>query len=101
MSVVVWGEFGRGPRINQNAGRDHWPRVNCCLFSGGGMKTGQVIGSTDKNAEDAASRHVHYQDVLATIYHRLGIDPYEFVRDSENRPVGLLPESAVPITELI
>jgi len=101
VSVVVWGEFGRGPRINKDAGRDHWPRVNCCLFSGGGMKTGQVIGSTDKNAEDAASRHVHYQDVLATIYHRLGIDPYEFVRDAENRPVGLLPESAVPITELI
>ena len=46
VTVVVWGEFGRTPRINNNAGRDHWPRVSCALLAGGGMQTGQAIGST-------------------------------------------------------
>ncbi|MFO1021615.1 MAG: DUF1501 domain-containing protein [Planctomycetales bacterium] len=94
------GDFGRGPKINKDAGRDHWPRVNGALFAGGGMKVGQVIGATDKNAEEVIARHIHYHDVLATIYHNLGINPHEFVRDMTDRPVQLLPESAQPIREL-
>ena len=81
MTVVVWGEFGRTPKINKDAGRDHWARVNSCLLAGGGMKTGQVIGSTDKLGGSAVANPVHYLDVLATVYHNLGIDPHGFVPD--------------------
>jgi uncharacterized protein (DUF1501 family) len=101
VTVLVWGEFGRTPKINNNAGRDHWARVNSALLAGGGMRVGQVIGSTDSLADSAASRPVHYQDVLATVYHNLGIDPHTFVRDVSDRPVPVLPESARPIAELI
>jgi uncharacterized protein DUF1501 len=68
VSVVVWGEFGRTPRINKDAGRDHWPRVNGALLFGGGMRVGQVIGSTDSTAAYAKDQPIHYQDVLATVY---------------------------------
>ena len=56
VSVVVWGEFGRTPKINGNAGRDHWPQVSCALLAGGGMKTGKVIGSTDRLGGEAVDR---------------------------------------------
>ena len=75
VSVVVWGEFGRTPKINKNAGRDHWPAVNFALLAGGGMRTGQVIGSTDKEAAYVKDRPVSFQNVFATLYHNLGIDP--------------------------
>jgi Protein of unknown function (DUF1501) len=100
VTVVVWGEFGRTPRINKTAGRDHWPRVNSALLFGGGMKVGQVVGSTDKLGGSAASRPVDYQDVLATIYQNLGIDPHSFIPDKANRPVPILPPTATPIREL-
>ena len=74
VTVVAWGEFGRTPKVNKEAGRDHWPRVAMGLLAGGGLKTGQVIGSTDRYAGEAASRPVHYQDVIATLYHTIGID---------------------------
>ena len=74
MSVVVWGEFGRTPQINKDAGRDHWPRVSCALLAGGGMRTGQVIGSTNRFGEEPDERPVHFHDVFATLYHNLGID---------------------------
>ena len=74
VSVVVWGEFGRTPRINKNGGRDHWPHVACALLAGGGMKTGQVIGATNRLGEHAKDRPVHFQEVFATLYHNLGID---------------------------
>ncbi len=51
VSVVVWGEFGRSPKINSQAGRDHWPQASACLLAGGGMRTGQVIGSTNRLGE--------------------------------------------------
>ncbi|GIT30907.1 MAG: hypothetical protein Ct9H300mP1_29530 [Planctomycetaceae bacterium] len=60
VSVVVWGEMGRTPRINANGGRDHWPQVAGCILAGGGMQTGQVIGSTNRFAEVAQDRPVHY-----------------------------------------
>jgi hypothetical protein len=101
VTVVVWGEFGRTPKINKDAGRDHWARVNGALLAGGGMRVGQVIGSTDKLADSALERPIHYQDVLATIYHNLGIDPHTFVRDISERPVAILPSTAQPIRELV
>jgi hypothetical protein len=101
VTVVVWGEFGRTPKINKDAGRDHWARVSNCLLAGGGMKVGQVIGSTDKIGDSAATRPVHYLDVLATVYHNLGIDCHEFVRDISERPVPILPESARLISEVL
>jgi hypothetical protein len=101
VTVVVWGEFGRTPKINKDAGRDHWAPVSFALLSGGGMRTGQVIGATDKIGAYAVSRRIQYQDVLATIYHNLGIDPHTFVKDSSDRPTAILPEGARPISELV
>jgi hypothetical protein len=101
VTLLVWGEFGRTPKINKDAGRDHWPRVNGCLFAGGGLRTGQVVGSTDKHADSAATRPVHYHDVLATAYHTLGIDPHEFFRDVSERPTAILPGTAQVIRELV
>ncbi len=74
VAVVVWGEFGRTPRINRNGGRDHWPRVCSALVAGGGMRCGQVIGSTSRWGEEPRTRPVHFRDVFATLYQRLGID---------------------------
>ncbi len=101
VTVVVWGEFGRTPKINKDAGRDHWAPVQSAILAGGGMPVGQVIGSTDKTAAYAADRPVHYRDILATIYHNLGIDCENYVRDSADRPVRILPEEARPVKELL
>ena len=100
VTLVVWGEFGRTPKINGNAGRDHWAPVQSVLLSGGGLRTGQVLGSTDQTAAYAATRPVHYRDVLATVYHALGIDPHQYVRDANDRPVQILPDDARPIRQL-
>jgi len=100
VSVVVCGEFGRTPRINRDAGRDHWAPVNCALLAGGGMKTGQVVGGTDKFGAYATVRPVHYRDLLATIYDNLGLDPHTLVSDLFGRPVHILPDDARPIREL-
>ncbi len=91
VTVLVWGEFGRTPKINERAGRDHWPRVHAALMAGGGMKTGQVIGSTNRLAEEAATRPVHMQEVFATVYHNLGIDVTRTtIPDHNGRPQYLL-----------
>jgi hypothetical protein len=74
IAVVVWGEFGRTPKINVNAGRDHWPGVCSALVAGGGMRTGQVIGATSRWGELPQSRPVHFREVFATLYERLGIN---------------------------
>lgn len=87
VTVVVWGEFGRTPKINANAGRDHWPRVSTALLAGGGMKTGQVIGSTNRLGEYAEDRPVHFQEVFASLYRNLGIDVESTtVTDLQGRP---------------
>ncbi len=101
VSIVVWGEFGRTPRINdKNGGRDHWPRVGPCLLAGGGMRTGQVIGETDRIAGSAISRPVHYKDVFATLYRNLGIDARQItIEDPQGRPQYLLDEGE-PISEV-
>jgi hypothetical protein len=101
VSVVVWGEFGRTPKINKDAGRDHWARVNGALLAGGGMRVGQVIGSTDPTAAVARDHPTPYQDVLATVYHNLGIDPHAMVKDVSGRPVPILPSGAEPIRKLL
>jgi uncharacterized protein (DUF1501 family) len=101
VSVVTWGDFGRTPRINPGGGRDHWPQVSFALLAGGGMRTGQVIGSTNKFAEFADDRPVHYRDVFATLYHNLGIDTRTLaLQDTSGRPHYLL-EGHEPIEELI
>jgi hypothetical protein len=101
VSVVVWGEFGRTPKLNNTGGRDHWPHVSCCLLAGGGMRTGQVIGSTNKFAEVPDERPVHYRDVFVTLYHNLGIDIRNTaVTDEIGRPHYLLAEHE-PVSELI
>jgi hypothetical protein len=100
VSVVVWGEFGRTPKINKDAGRDHWPPVNFALLAGGGMRTGQVIGATDKQAAYAKDRPITFQNVFATLYHNLGINPGAAVSDRSGRPMYLLEEQE-PIRELV
>jgi len=101
VSVVVWGDFGRTPKINENAGRDHWPAVSCALLAGGGMKTGQVIGSTTRDGGYADERPVHYRDVMATLLYQMGFDVRQNqVVDQLDRPTFLYPEHA-PVQELI
>ncbi len=96
-TLVVWGEFGRTPKINKDAGRDHWSRVNGALLSGGGMRTGQVIGTTDAAAGEAKDQPIPYRDVLATVYHNLGIDPNGTIHDVSGRPTLILPSENRPI----
>ncbi len=87
VTIIVWGEFGRTPRINGNAGRDHWPQVSCAYMAGGGMKGGQAIGSTNRLGEHAQTRPVHFQEIFATLYKNLGIDPgTTTIKDPTGRP---------------
>jgi uncharacterized protein (DUF1501 family) len=100
-TIVVWGEFGRTPRINKNSGRDHWPRVSCCLLIGGGLQTGQAIGETNRLGEHPAVRPVDVQEVLCTVYHSLGIDVMNTtIPDPTGRPQYLL-DIREPIKELV
>jgi hypothetical protein len=98
--VLIWGEMGRTPKINKDAGRDHWQRVMSCVLAGGGLKTGRVVGATDAWAAEAKDRPCTMQSVLATVYHVLGIDPAAALVDRAGRPVYLL-EDHEPIRELI
>jgi hypothetical protein len=99
-TVIVWGEFGRTPRINRDAGRDHWAPANSVLLAGGGMTTGQVIGATDKFGGYPTERPIHYRDILATVYQNLSIDPHMMVQDALGRPNSLLPADVRPVSEL-
>ncbi len=102
VSIVVWGEFGRTPKINSKAGRDHWPRVSCALLAGGGMRTGQVIGATNRLGEYATDRPVSFAEVMATLYHNLGLNlraAREF--DLRGRPQYPVDEGVKPMRELI
>ena len=99
--IVAWGEFGRTPKVNAKGGRDHWPRVSPGLMAGGGIRAGQVIGATDKIAAEPTARPVHYQDVMATMYQHLGLNPNATtVNDPTGRPQYLC-DSGRPIRELI
>ena len=102
VSVIVWGEFGRTPKINKDAGRDHWPNVASALIAGGGMKMGQVIGSTDRLGEGAKDRPVTFQEVFATLYQRFGLDVNTVtLPDLSGRPQYLVDDNVQPIRELI
>ena len=94
--VVTAGEFGRTPRINKDAGRDHWPQAQSILFAGGGFQHGQVIGSTNSKAEHPTSRPISPADFNAIIYHSLGLRPEDTVRDRSGRPLFLAPGGEVP-----
>lgn len=98
--VMAFGEFGRTPRINGGAGRDHWPGAMSILFAGGGMKMGRVVGSTDAKAEAPATKPYTPGCVLSTMYHVLGIDHQHVFYDQANRPLPVLSEGK-PIEELV
>jgi hypothetical protein len=98
--VVVWGEFGRTPRINQYGGRDHWPGAGSVLFSGGGLKMGQVVGATSSGGEHPITRAYTPQNILATLYHVLGIDPSLTIPDLNGRPQYVL-DDRDPVAELL
>jgi hypothetical protein len=101
VAIVAWGEFGRTPKINKNAGRDHWPEVSPALLAGGGLKGGQVIGATDRVGGRVVSRPVQFQDVFATLYRILGIDPsVTTLTDPNGRPQHLL-ERGEALRELV
>lgn len=100
-TVIVMGEFGRTPKISAQVGRDHWPQVNCALLAGGGMRTGQVIGATDRIAGEAVSRPVTFGELYATLFHNLGIDTNRTtLADLSGRPQYLVDDHAQPMREL-
>jgi len=102
VSVIVWGEFGRSPTINKDAGRDHWPRANFALLAGGGMKVGQVIGATDRLGGEPSERPVQFGEIFATLYHNLGIDVSKVtLPDFTGRPQFLVPDACQPMKELV
>ncbi len=101
-TVIAWGEFGRTPKINKDGGRDHWPNVSCALLAGGGMKTGQIIGATDRLGGEAVQRPVTFQEVFSTLYHNLGINALTTtVRDATGRPHYLVDDGCQPMKELV
>src|SRR5262249_9801349 len=100
--VVVVGEFGRTPRLSANAsgtGRDHWPQAYTALLSGGGLRTGQVVGATNARGEHPRERPLTPQDLLATIYRHLGMASGGELQDISGRPVPI-PAEGQPISEL-
>lgn len=102
VTVLVWGEFGRTPKINKDGGRDHWPKVSCALMACGGMKHGQYIGETTKDAGEPKERPVHFQEVFATVYKSIGIDPHtSMVEDLTGRPTHIVDAGYNPMPELI
>ena len=86
VAVLVWGEFGRTPRVNHVEGRDHWPDAGFALFAGGGLRMGQVVGETDSRGERPKTRAVGAQNVLGTLYHALGINQSWTLPDFSGRP---------------
>ena len=97
--VIAWGEFGRTPRVNANAGRDHYPNVFSAALAGGPVKGGRVVGESDSKGAFPKSNAKTPQDVLATMYEHLGVDPHKEYLDGTGRPIPVLP-SGEPISEL-
>jgi uncharacterized protein (DUF1501 family) len=98
--VIITGEFGRTPRINKNAGRDHWGPAFTVALAGGGIKGGRVVGKTDARAERPAADSHGPEDLSATLYHRMGIDPKEEFLTPDGRPIALVNNGRV-IDELL
>ncbi len=100
-TLVVWvGDFGRTPKINASAGRDHWATAGVACMGGGGVKTGEVVGATNPLGEFVTDSPVTPQDLAATIYHALGIPLHTWYRSQDGRPVELVPEGK-PIAQLV
>jgi hypothetical protein len=97
--TVMWGEFGRTPKINGNAGRDHWPPVMSALVAGGGLKTGQAVGESTARGERPRDRPYSVQQVLSTLYRAVGIDPALTFPDGSGRPMYVLNDRE-PVREL-
>jgi uncharacterized protein (DUF1501 family) len=100
VAVVVWGEFGRAPKISRGDGRDHWPEAGAAVIAGGGFKTGQAIGETDSHGGRAKGRAYTPANVLATMYAHLGIDPAVTLPDHLGRPMYVL-DDREPVKELV
>jgi uncharacterized protein (DUF1501 family) len=104
VAVVVWGEMGRTPRVGTQrgtvGGRDHWPQSGFSLLAGGGLHTGQVVGATDARGENPRGGAYTPQNVLATLYRMLGIDPATTLPDHQGRPIYLLDDRR-PVAELV
>jgi hypothetical protein len=101
-TVLLWmGEFGRTPRINQNAGRDHWARCWSVVVGGGAIRGGQAYGATDADGASVANNPVRVSDLFATVYRALGIDPTTQVRDPIGRPFTISGENGRPIQALV
>jgi uncharacterized protein (DUF1501 family) len=98
--LVVWGEFGRTPRINKDAGRDHWGDLQSVLVAGGGFRSGQVIGSSTSKGEVPKDRRLWPYDMLATMYHHLGIGVHREFNNLAGRPIPILSRGE-PIRELL
>ena len=97
--VVACGEFGRAPRIDKNAGRGHWPRAMHAVLAGGGIRAGQIIGSTTENGGEPSDTALVPGDLLASIYRVLNVDPHAMITDRQNRPVPLVADGR-PIARL-
>ena len=98
--VLMMGEFGRSPTINREAGREHWTNVMSVVLAGGGLKHGQVIGASDRKGYGVLERLVRPQDLAATVFHHLGIDPDAQWVNGQGRPVPIVVENGKPIAEL-
>ena len=100
VAVVLWGEFGRAPRISRGDGRDHWPEAGAAVLAGGGFKVGQTIGETD--SQGAASKGVPYTpcNIMSNLYRHLGIDPATTILDHNRRPMYLLDDREL-VRELV
>jgi hypothetical protein len=98
--TVMWGEFGRTPKINMNAGRDHWPSVMSALVAGGGLKMGQAVGESTARGERPKDRPYTVQQVLSTLYRAIGIDPSRTFPDGSGRPMYVL-DDREPVSELL
>ncbi len=99
-TLVVWmGEFGRTPKINKNVSRDHWPDCYSVLLAGGGVKAGYIYGASDETGSKPAEKPVTLEDLSATIYYLLGIDPTSMIYDTQDRP--LMISSGEPILDVV
>jgi uncharacterized protein (DUF1501 family) len=98
--VIAMGEFGRTPKLNTRGGRDHWPRVFSVVLAGGGIKGGQVLGSSDKVGESPSDRPVTPADLAHTLYTLLGLDPASEIHTADGRPV-LINQGGQTIRELL
>jgi hypothetical protein len=99
VAVVMWGEFGRAPKISRGTGRDHWPDAGAAVLAGGGFRTGQAIGATDRHAGRSKGQPYTPSNVLASLYQHLGIDPITTIPGHDRRPMYVL-DDRDPVREL-